>query len=405
MRKFKVDSIFICIFLFSVIFFSYEEGMSYIPKLLSIPLLIILIVRVFVLKYNLILPREFILVGLWLLYSIVSGIFAINFNVFFDQFLICLQVIGIALVLLNLLVWLKDPMLVWSSIFFATLIMSIYVLQYPKLYYIETRLAGRLQNANLYALALVLSYVYALNRIIASRSVAMKVFFLASVPFILYLIGESGSRKGIIAAIIFSIIIMILHYKIIFKQSFFISISLILIFLVLIAMSSYYLSQSKHFSRLENVFSAITSGNLRKADKSFNERLKLYDYGWKMAVEHPALGIGLNNFRLVMGGKINASKGVYSHSNMIELLASTGFIGFAIYYSIYLSIFLKLIKLNRRYWKLWSDEYREIYITTFALIVIYVIYDFAMVSYQGKLSWIILSSIITSTTILTARTI
>jgi O-antigen ligase len=104
-----------------------------------------------------------------------------------------------------------------------------------------------------------------------------------------------------------------------------------------------------------------------------------------------------------MARNANASKGVYSHSNMIELLASTGFIGVALYYSIYSSIFLKLIKIKRRYWKSRMDENRELYITTFALLVIYFMYDFAMVTYQGKLSWIILSSIITSTSILSER--
>ena len=404
MRKFKVDSIFICIFIFSIIFFSYQEGMTYITKLLSIPLLIIFIVRILILKNNLILPREFILVGLWLLYSIVSGIFSVNFNVFFDQFLICLQVMGIALVLLNLLVWLRNPTLVWSAIFFATIMMSAYVLQYPKMYYIDDRLAGRLQNANLYALALVLSYVYALNRIIASRSAAIKVFCLASVPFILYLIGETGSRKGIIAVVLFGVLTMVLHYKYIINKSVVMGISIILMFIALVVISSYYISQSKHMYRLESVFLTLESGNISKADKSFKDRLKLYDYGWKMAVEHPVLGMGLDNFRVVMAGNFNASKGVYSHSNMIELLASTGFVGFAIYYSIYVSIFIKLININRKYWKLWTDEKRELYITTFALLLIYVIYDFAMVSYQGKLSWIILSSIIISTTILSERT-
>lgn len=313
MNKFKVDSVFIGIFIFAIIFFSYQEGMSYITRLLSIPLVILFIVRILILKYRLIIPLEFILVGVWLLYSVVCGIFSVNFDVFFDQFLVCLQVIGIALVLLNLLIWLKNPMLVWASIFFATLIMSVYVLQYPKLYYINGRLAGRLQNANLYALALVLSYVYALNRVIASRSVGIKVFFLASVPFILYLIGESGSRKGIVAVVFYGVLVFVLHYKYIMNKSVVTGVSIILMFAALVAASSYYISQSKHINRMESVFSALQSGNISKADGSFKERVKLYEYGWKMAMEHPVLGVGLDNFRVVMAGNANASKGVYSH--------------------------------------------------------------------------------------------
>jgi O-antigen ligase len=282
--------------------------------------------------------------------------------------------------------------------------MSAYVLQNPKIYYIEDRLAGRLGNANLYALALVISYVYALHGVVASRWIAIKLFFLASIPIILYLIGETGSRKGIIAAILFLIFTMILHWKFIFKQSVYIGIMVIFMFLLLIAGSSYYLYHTKHFNRVENVFSAIESGNIKKADTSFNKRLQLYNYGWNMAMKHPALGMGLNNFRVVMTGGINASRGSYSHSNMIELLVSTGFIGFIIYYCIYVSIFMKLIKISGQYRKIWTSEIREIYITTLALLGIYVIYDFAMVSYSEKLSWIILSSIIISTNIILDQT-
>lgn len=307
---------------------------------------------------------------------------------------------GIAFVLFNLLVWLKSSTLVWSNIFFSTLIMSVFVLQYPTRYYIHDRLAGRLENANLYALALVIAYVYALNRIIGSRSVAMKLFCLSSIPFILYLIGEAGSRKGIIAVVCFGILTMILHYRYIFEKPIIVRLSIAVALIVLVVISSYYIYQSKHIQRLEGVYIALKSGNISKADQSFKHRLQLYDYGWKMAVKHPVLGMGLNNFRVVLAKNSNSSKGVYSHSNMIELLASTGFIGFAIYYSIYGSIFVKLIKLRRKYWKLWEDENKELYITTFALFIIFGLYDFAMVSYQGKLSWIILSSIIASTAIL-----
>lgn len=374
--------------------------MSYITKYLAIPLAIMFLFRILILKYKIIIPREFFLVGIWLLFSIISGIFAIDFNVFFDKFLTCLQVMGIAFVLFNLLVWLKNPTLVWSTIFISTLIMSAYVLQYPNLYYTGNRLAGSLGNANLYALALVLSYVYALNRIIASRSIIIKLFFLASIPFILYFIAETGSRKGIVAVVLFAFFAMFLHYNIIIKQSIVIGMAILFVFIALIAMSSYYFFQSKHINRLENAYSVIESGNVSKADDSLKGRLKLYKYGWNIAMEHPVQGVGLDNFRVAMPGGYNSSKRTYSHSNMIELLASTGFIGFAIYYSIYVSIFMKLIKLRGRYSKAWSSESKEIYITTIALILLYFIYDFAMVSYSEKLSWIILSSIFSSTAIL-----
>ena len=397
LRGYKVDSIFILLFVASIIIFSYQEGNSYITKLLSLPLVIIFAIRIILLNYKIIIPIEFYLVGLWLLYSIISGIFAIDFDVFIHQYLICIQVIGIAFILFNLLFWLNNPTLISLCIYISTLAMSVYVFHSPKLYYIQDRLAGRLNNANLYALALILSYVYALKKILSSKYISIKLIFFASIPFILFLIGETGSRKGIVGVVLLSLLVMLFHYGEIIKKSLLYGILLFLMFIAIIIISFYFISESKHIHRLENVFSYIKSGNITEVDSSLRGRIKFYEYGWRTVVEHPFLGVGLNNFSLIRAGSSYSSIGTYAHSNIIELMASTGFVGFAIYYSIYISIVVKLVKLKKRLWNSWSLENKENYIATFALILVFIMYDFAMVSYYEKLSWVILSSIIAST--------
>ena len=56
-------------------------------------------------------------------------------------------------------------------------------------------------------------------------------------------------------------------------------------------------------------------------------------------LENPLVGIGFDQFRVVSVYK------AYSHSTYAEILACTGIIGTIIYFSIYISIISKLIKI------------------------------------------------------------
>jgi O-antigen ligase len=152
-----------------------------------------------------------------------------------------------------------------------------------------------------------------------------------------------------------------------------------------------YLQTSKHFDRMELVVSAVESGDIEKAGGSAQGRLYLYKRGLEIAAAHPALGVGLDNFRLMLPGYSGTRGGTYAHSNFVEMLADTGVVGFLLYFSIYVSVFRRLWRSAKR---LRDRKQQELYVSTFALMAIYVVYDFAMVSYSEKLSWLVLASII-----------
>ena len=89
--------------------------------------------------------------------------------------------------------------------------------------------------------------------------------------------------------------------------------------------------------------------------------------------------------------------GSYAHSNLIEVLSSSGAIGFILYYSIYLTIILKLLQqfkfeLNNRLKPIW-------YSTT-TTIVVMMFYELFSVTYYGKEFWIVLSIVLASVTVL-----
>jgi len=70
-------------------------------------------------------------------------------------------------------------------------------------------------------------------------------------------------------------------------------------------------------------------------------RTGMYKRGFELFTEHPIAGIGLGQFRIVSGF------GHYSHSDYIEILCSTGLVGFLLYFPIYVILLLRLHRLGK----------------------------------------------------------
>jgi O-antigen ligase len=131
-----------------------------------------------------------------------------------------------------------------------------------------------------------------------------------------------------------------------------------------------------------------SSDNITKMiDYSAYERKKLMLFGIKMWLDHPLIGVGLDNFRVVIKEYWPISNRLYSHNNYIELLSTIGTIGMVVYYGIYLSI---IKKLNAILKKLDNDnkniKLTHIFITAMLSLMIL---DVVTVTYYTKFTWIL----------------
>lgn len=70
-------------------------------------------------------------------------------------------------------------------------------------------------------------------------------------------------------------------------------------------------------------------------DTSAATRLDMIGEGWRLWLEAPILGHGIDQFRVL------SQFATYSHNNYIEMLATLGIVGFILYYSVYLLLFLR----------------------------------------------------------------
>ncbi|OCZ49436.1 O-antigen ligase family protein [Dehalobacter sp. TeCB1] len=167
-----------------------------------------------------------------------------------------------------------------------------------------------------------------------NKGLIYKVLIIGYIPIALSNVALSGSRKGFIGMAVFLFIFFIcavlpsINKKniVVFLVSFTVLIALAVI------LYDWYLpifSNSILFERF--------GWNL--GDESVTLRVEMYRVALDLFKQYPFFGVGYDNFQYHSG------IGKYSHSTYAEVLSCTGIIGAVTYFSIYISLTFKLIKL------------------------------------------------------------
>jgi O-antigen ligase len=84
------------------------------------------------------------------------------------------------------------------------------------------------------------------------------------------------------------------------------------------------------------------NGAIRMEDNSSQTRFELFTAALKTFAEHPIAGVGVGQFRFVNGFDL------VSHDEWGDLLSGTGLVGFSLYMSMYVSLWLRLRRASRR---------------------------------------------------------
>ncbi len=138
------------------------------------------------------------------------------------------------------------------------------------------------------------------------------------------------------------------------------------------------------FSRLWDFFGVIAAGSLQaeESGESMSQRFDLIKLGIDMMLDSNLLGIGLDNFRVQVGA--------YSHSNVIEVLVATGVLGLLLYYSIYLALILRCFQILR------LDRNHGVARMALVALMTLSLMDIQHVSYDTKQGWLFLAILIAS---------
>lgn len=204
-----------------------------------------------------------------------------------------------------------------------------------------------------------------------------KYLFISIVCFIFALI--SGSRKALIGCFIGVAMLIVLRTKRKRIASILLSIIFFVIVFYIISNIPIFKVVMDRFYTMLNIFSE------QETDASTEIRRDLIIAGWMAFKARPMMGYGLDNSRFIMQALIG--RGVYTHNNYMEILVNSGVIGFIIYY---IPIVLYMSYLSTEVW-VKKNEKLVIY---FVISLVYIILDFGMVSYAGKINrffWVLVN--------------
>ncbi len=130
-----------------------------------------------------------------------------------------------------------------------------------------------------------------------------------------------------------------------------------------------------------NMFAMDDGFSVSSVGDSLGDRMDLGVIAWETFNQHP-FGVGLDNFSEIAG--------VHAHSNYLELLASTGFIGVFLYYIFYFLILLRATKMWLKF-----PRFKVPKAVIVGMLVLAVT-DIQNVSYYVKTVWVYLALLIST---------
>lgn len=206
------------------------------------------------------------------------------------------------------------------------------------------------------------------------------ILFLVSCIPLMFVILMSGSRQALL-----TLAFPLIYYAFFGSKHKFLWILVGTGFLVL----GYYLIMNVEIlystigTRTEELINILTGNDVGNEDTS---RFELIEFGYNQFWEHPILGVGINNFR-VLSNQVPAFSGMdfYAHNNYIELLVDVGIIGFAFYYWGYIYLFIHLRKIKRI-----THKEDKLYSWGVVILLLRLVLDLAQVSYYSFVSCMML---------------
>ncbi|MBT2572023.1 O-antigen ligase family protein [Planococcus sp. ISL-110] len=373
----KVNIFLFSIYMVSLYLFDNNASFLILSELSFILFSITTMTLIF--KENRLYVHEYIWFALLFLgYSTLSVLWAIDPSLGFAKVKTLIQLVFLYFLVYHTFYKTKNIIVFLRILLIAGLILSIYTLFYYGPQYIinamltGSRLGGDFSQENVFGINL------AITTILCFFFYSFKNSKMAGLIFVLPLVlaMSSGSRKALLVIIIG--IILILFFKNGWKKVYKVAISLSLFFIAI-----YYAIKlpifSSIYNRTEGLLAVLNGSSGKEASAVY--RQMLIEQGIIWFKESPIWGYGLANFRTLNINSFGVNS--YAHNNFVELLVNGGLIGFIIFYFMYVYIFIRLFP----YLKAKYPEVIAIYI----LLSIRFFMDFAIVSYDTKMTWIYLA--------------
>lgn len=394
-------AIFATMVVLSIILFSYTSETTAYPKFATAAFVLFLPIYGHLLHKKFTVPTEYKLIGAWLLICVLTLVLARDPDLAMSRLLTLGMVYPMSFAIYQLILWQKSPRAVWFGFVLGTLALCYLEHSTGMMANDNYRLTGA-GNANMFAYLLVAATIFLMYEFFRVKSLFMRLLLLVPLVIVVRYIPLTGSRQGLIA--LFIVMLGYAMLKLNFKgvKNGAKSLAVLVLFTTAIGLTFIYAQSSQSYLRLTDVISSVQHGTVTEAGEtgqSAKYRYLFYVYGIQIALDHP-MGIGVNNFTTVieeyMGGQLNFSQSTtaaYAHSNYIEVLVDTGFIGFGIYYFVYIVLANKLLQMRALRSRMSHDDV-QLYHAAIVLLIVLTMTDFTLVTYYDKSPVIVFASLI-----------
>ncbi len=338
---------------------------------------------VFTLTKKIKLAKEILFYCLFVVWATISGIIvAKDQEKFLDYVQLVFAIMLLAIAISGFVAYFGYLSSVTGIMTIAVSIIDLYFLRTEDLYLIfntstSYRAMAFLSNPNAFAYFNLLAVYSILLNLGKNNKKRFKILTWGLIALFSLSIIASGSQKAF-----YGLIILILGWlwfcysRLAFNRLFNIILICIGLFL-LYSVINFTLSYTYTGQRIQN----IVDGR----DVSTLIREQMYLVGWEIFTANPIAGVGMSQYTVVSGF------GTYSHSDYIELLSTTGIVGFCLYSAIYLILSWRLIRLRRE--RLDIKSIYEIGLIN-AFVLMSIVLSFSRISFLNPEGWYMLSGII-----------
>lgn len=379
------------VYILAVVILSYRQGLTAFAKVAAVVLGGLFLLRLATRGERIFFPTEYKLLIGWFVIGVISSALSSDPATALPRVFTLMQVFPIAFVISNIAYWNGSLRFYWIGLVAAAVLSSLVTLSSVATFSsMDGRVFGTLGNANAFAALLATAVALCLGALLGVRTLALKVVALLVAALCFYMVTRTGSRMGMLACLAAVVAVTVCYQATGRGKGLFRYAAVILIGVGLLATMIFALSSSEFADRLQALSQALRTGDFRATgDMSLYNRARLYGKAFELMLGSPLIGVGLDVFRTA--GLDFRTIGNNSHSNYMEILASTGLLGAPLYFGMYYCWWTRLLKSRNA---LRDPRLAMRYTSAVALATIVLVFDVAWVTYYEKLVWLVLAGLI-----------
>jgi len=337
-NKISRKAVYLAVYLFFLLFFTLFGNIGFSALNQMVLWLFGPLLAIYILEPNLYrihnIPSEYYLYLSLIVFALLGFINVEQSEPFFRYLKVMVSNFVLMVVLFYGINSVAEWKLAWITIVITSVVVSFlaFFLDVPTAENEEYfRLSGLVGNANglgNYARIGVLASLILLQ---FATKPGLKLFYWLTIIFLSYTIILTASRGN------FANLLFVLGTYLIFK--YFRGWKIILLVLALFTVGNIILAYSEQFLQGFYLFDRLSKDNSIGSVMDNEMRAKLYLLAWNTFLDHPFLGIGLNQFQFFSGGHI-------THTDILDIFVQLGMFAGVIYISIYVKVFIKIWKLR-----------------------------------------------------------